>query len=232
MIAANAFKIDTNAFNGNYLMIFCQTFGVFYYYSNFVFIGLFLFIISEVRVRFTKINEILELQNIFDIKFSNQQVTLYKPNFNNTSKYIQHLKHTSQLHLDVNSTISLINQIFSIPIMIQTGFCITSGVISLYELFSIFSIPNVTMQQIGFCLIVNAWLPNSLISIILEITSCMLAISERNKMKKILRNFLSKENDEKVQRRLRIFQQQIIHSDASFNCGLFEFHWSFLGTVS
>ena len=229
MIIANVFKIDATAFTGNFLMIFCQTFGVLYYYANFIYVGLFLFIVFEVRVRFKKINKILELENIFDIKYSMQQVKNFKPN---TSKYIEHLRNTSQLHLDVNKTISLINQIFSIPIMIQSGFCIISAVISLYELFSIFSIPNVSIQQIGFCLIVNAWLPNALIAIILEITSCMLAINERNKMKRILRNILCKENEEKVQKRLRIFQQQIIHSDASFSCGLFEFHWSFLGTVS
>jgi len=222
--ATQFFNIDSSAFEGNYSMIFCQTFTILYFYSNFIYHAMFFAIVLEICLRYKKINEILENEEVWYVQRNKIQIF---PKVNS----IRYLKEISQLYLHVNNTTTLVNQIFSLPIMIAIGFYISTGVLSLYELFSIFSIPNVTIQQIGFCIIVNAWLPNSLIGIILEVTFCMLTVKEGKRTNIILRNFQCNESDEKIKKRLKVFQQQIFHSRPSFSCGLFEFQWSFLGTV-
>ncbi|KAL7015122.1 hypothetical protein ACKWTF_016287 [Chironomus riparius] len=222
------FNIDSTVFKGNHLLMFSQTFTILYFYSNFVYHALFFTMVLETRVRYKKINEILEDYEAWQVKYATKRIKIQIFPSDN----IKFLKEVSKLHLSVNSTTKLINIIFSFPIMIGIGFCVASGVLSFYEIFSIFSIPNVTMQQIGFCLIINAWLPNTIISIFMVTTCCMITISERDRTVDILENLLCNETDGKVMKKLRIFQQQIIHSKVSFSCGLFELQWNFLGTVS
>ncbi|KAL7015126.1 hypothetical protein ACKWTF_016291 [Chironomus riparius] len=194
-------------------------------FAQLVFITLYLLTVLGIRNRYEKINQLLN-QNvkISDILKSKNQDSLIK--------YRDTLRKLSILHLRAHQMVSLINQIFSTPIMVSFGFYTSSGVFSLYELFSIYSLPNVTPQQIGFGFIVSSWWPNAVCVMIMEIWCCMAAVNQGNRTTKILRHILCKEKDGKIRKRLQLFLQQVTHSRPAFSCGLFEFHWESLGIVS
>lgn len=192
-----------------------------------IFAALFILLILGIYYRYRKINEIIENEVFPDLNYVGNLQHQSLPQV----KVSKLLKTLSNLHLIVHETISTINQIFAIPIVISIGFSVGAGVFSIYELLSVFSAPNATIQQIGFCLMVNSWLPNAFLTSILEISCCMLAVNEGKRTNKILKTLICNENDEKIRNRLRLFLLQICHSKPSFSCGLFEFHWKSLGVV-
>lgn len=205
-------------------------FGFSCLYSHLIFVSFYILTLLCLRYRYKKINDILETE--FSAELINFKDTSRKSPEFNREKILKLLKNLSKLHLNAHQTISSINQIFSIPIMISFGFNVSSSVFSLYELISVLIIPNATIQQIGFCLMVNSWLPNALLTTILEVSSCMFTANEGNRTAKILRTFLCKEEDEKIRKKLHLFLLQIVHSRPSFSCGLFVFDWKSLGVVS
>lgn len=218
------FEIDVGGFENNILVLFVQIFCTIYMFAHAVATTQFLLTVIGIRFRYKKINLILESKLISKMKRNK----ILSPNVNESSKMLRTL---SNLHLKLFETISLTNRIYSFPVMVAFGFYISSGVFSLYELFSVFSDPNVTKQQIGFCLIINAWLPNAVLYTIVEIACCMAAADEGKGTTKILRSILCKEKDEKIRIKLRTFLLQLSHSTPVIGCGLFEFHWECLGIV-
>lgn len=218
-LVAKIFELNFDAFlNNSSPLITLFTFLC--SYAMLVFIALYLLIVLGVRDRYRKINQILSHAS---------KKIIYSENL--TNDFQDSLKSLSKLHLQAHQIISLTNKIFATPIMISFGFYTSSGVFSLYELFSIYSVPNVTQQQIGFCLVVSSWWPNSVFIMFIEVWCCVATASEGNKTSKILRNILCKEKNEKVQKYLKIFLMQISHSRPIFSCGLFEFCWELLGIV-
>lgn len=181
-------------------------------YAQMIYTALFILSILAIWYRYKKLNELLNAQ----LPISAGET----------------IKILSKLHLSTSSAITSINKIFSIPIMISFGFNISSGVFSLYELISVLSIADATIQQIGFCFMVNSWLPCALISTVIEVVCCMTAVSEGKRTAKHLWIKLSIEDDEMIRKKLKLFLLQIRHSGNRFSCGLFEFHWRSLGVVS
>jgi len=214
------------SFNAQILTLF----GFSCLYSHLIFVSLYILTILCLRYRYKKINDIFE--NEFAADLINFKDSSRKSQEFNQEKILKLLKNLSKLHLNAQQIILSINQIFSIPIMISFGFNVSSGVFSLYELISVLIIPHATIQQIGFCLMVNSWLPNAFLTSILEVSSCMFTVNEGNRTAKILRTFLCKEKDEKIRKKLQIFLLQIVHSRPVFSCGLFVFDWKSLGVVS
>ena len=207
-IVAYYFELDLKVLLDN-PSPFISTFTLSCSYAQLVFIALYLLVVLSICKRYKIINQIL-----------------------NQNQASETLKILSKLHLIIYRLISLTNRIFSTTIMISFGFNMSAGVFSLYELFSIYSVPNVTRQQIGFCFVVSSWWPSSVCCMIAEIWCCTAAIDEEQKTSKILKRILCKEKDEKNQNLLKTFLMQISHSRVAFSCGLFEFNWELLGIVS
>jgi hypothetical protein len=215
-IIAKIFELNFDALQNNTSPLI-SSFIFSWSYAQIVFITLYLLIVLGICERYKKINQILcQSFHLENLK-------------NDIQKTLNCL---SQLHLRAFQIVSLTNKIFATPIMVSFGFYTSSGVFSLYELFSIYSVPNVTLQQIGFCFIVSSWFPNAVCIMILEIWCCSVTVSEGNRTSKILRNKLCNEKDENVQKHLKMFLMQISHSRPVFSCGLFEFCWELLGIVS
>jgi hypothetical protein len=203
-------KIVTNEEDISLVMIFVRAVDVTLMLSQTMFLLLFLVIINGIRYRYQIINKLLE----FEMPTKNQI-----------------LIQLASLYLNLFDLITLVMKVFSFPIMFSIGYNISGGVFSLYEVFSVLSRPNVTRQQIGFCMIVTAWLPNAVLSCLIEASCCVAAADEGMKTMKILKHVLNREDDEKVKRKLKLFLLQVFHSRPVFSCGLFEFNWKILGIV-
>jgi len=192
------------------IIIFVRLIGITFMFSQTTFLLLFFVIITGIRYRYKIINKILDAEVP-----ANSQI----------------LMQLASLHLKLFDTISLVMRAFSFPVMISFGYNISGGVFSLYEVFSVLSMPNVTLQQIGFCITITVWLPNAVLSCLIEVSCCEAAADEGNKTMKILRNILNKEEDENVRKKLELFLLQTYHTKPVLSCGLFEFNWKILGIV-
>lgn len=221
MIVCFIFGIELDFFGAEAMSIagICHIFSHFITFSQQAYMILFYTIVYGIRENYKRINSILEVE------------ILQKIDKNQKSSYIKVLKSLSNLHLDVYHINQLSNQIFSIPIMFVFGYNILASVFSLYEILSVISTPNVNFEQIGICMVVNAWLPSAIVASVLTIFACMLAVVEGYDAINILSNILSKEADKKLRNKLRLIILQIQHSRPNFSCGLFVFDWEYLGMV-
>ncbi|XP_070496587.1 uncharacterized protein [Chironomus tepperi] len=175
-------------------------------FSQSMFFIIFLIIIAGIYIRYKVINKILE-----------------------TEHHTTNMTQLAAIHLKLFDTVTLVMHVFSFPIMLSFGYKISGGVFSIYEMLSIATRPNVTSQQIGFCMWISAWLPDAILASIIEVACCMAAANEGRRTIGILRRILCQEDDEKVRKRLKLFLLQICHSKPVFGCGLFEFNWQLLG---
>lgn len=182
-------------------------------YSQQVFVILFLVLSAAIYERYKNINKILEVEILENIHKDN-------------------LKALSVLHQDIHELIHVVNKIFSVPLMVLLAYTISAAVFSLYELISVLLTPNVTMQQIGFCLCLNTWLPDWILFTVMLVYFPELAAKEGMRTLSVLRNILSDENcDKNSEKWTRMFIMQIGHSKLRFSCGLFAFEWELLGVV-
>lgn len=164
-------------------------------------------LIIEIRQRFKALNEALKRKNsILEVIF--------------------------RAHLQLYDLVNEFNFIFGPTIMIFLAQIIIGSTFELFDIFSILSSQKISSNNIGYTLISLLWCLYINCFIIFFFSCCGMTLLEARNIQKILHRNLRFQNDIKAKNKLRIFAQQVKHAEVKFSCGIFDFNWTTIQTVS
>lgn len=142
------------------------------------------------------------------------------------------LRILSTIHIQLNEIMKIMNQIFSLPIALFMGYNLFGCTFSLYETYDLVLLPNQNLRHVGYNIAISLINFHYFIYIFLVIAMSANVTECRNETYNILMKILHGKFDEKFKKKIRIFILQIKHSRAEFSCGLFNFDWMVLYSVS
>lgn len=183
-------------------------------WSQFLYIVLFVLITLGIKITCRNVNKIAH-RKLMEV----------------TGRDFTVIKFLSTVNLKTFNLIKLTSQIFLVPVTLHVTSNVIGAIFSLYQLFSLLTKSNATTDQFMFSLLMNTWLPGSAFVIFVLVHCCTSTVKESEGVEKSLRDVLSKNLNDKLRKRLRIFMAQIHHSRTGFSCGLFEFDWKVIGMV-
>lgn len=191
------------------------------------YIMFFIIITYYIKIRFDIINKILIMMlDKKSVNELNQKVPL------KSFPSIHFLNILATLHIQLKSIIKIMNKIFSLPIMFFMAYNLSGLTFSLYETYDLISSGKGNIRQIGYNIGVYVENLTYFIYCLATIVVSSLIGRSSNKTLDILMEFSHKNHNEKFQKRIRIFILQIKSSRTSFSCGLFNFDWILLYSVS
>jgi len=197
------------------------------------YISFFILVAYYVKLRFTTINEILIIKlNVKDTKIIKKW---NQKNYQNilmphSSLYI--LKVVSMLHIQLNDVMNLMNKIFLLPVAFFIALNLYGSTFSLYETYDLISTSEDNIRHLGYNLAIYFLNIHYFIYTFMIIAISVLVTRARDKTHKILKEFLHKNLDEGLRNRIQIFILQIKSSKTEFSCGLFNFDWALMYSVS
>lgn len=134
-----------------------------------------------------------------------------------------------KIFMDLNEASELLNLIFAQPMMLVIGSLKISTTFYFYDLYALLKAPEISSNQIGYCLGSNFYgLCNNLI-LMLFLVSCNLTKSEVNKVMDVMQGKVENENfKRKIEeiKSMKIFLLQLKQIQPNFSCGFYEFDWS------
>jgi hypothetical protein len=183
------------------------------------------------KIRFEVVNVILGIKFNF-IKDNKTIAKWNQKDFLASQSPTAVLKVLSAIHIQLNEIMKSMNQIFSLPIALFIGYNLFGSTFSLYETYDLVMLPNDSLRHAGYNIAISLINLHYFIYIFLVIVMSVNVTDCRNETYNILMRILHAKIDEKLKMKIRIFIMQIRHSRAEFSCGLFNFDWMVLYSVS
>jgi hypothetical protein len=195
---------------------------MFMIFSITTFMAFYVVVVMAVRFWYSVLNDLLMMKFLDknDERFAIDVISAVPP-----SKYLNTI---SSLHLKMTEIIAAINRIFTLPIIFFLTIQITNCTFGLYETYATVIKPTVTNEQLGYTLqsiVANVHL---VLYLILVISACTTAMTEKNRTKEILHKI---EKQKEVKRKVESFKLQLEHMRMNFSCGMFDFDWQLLYVV-
>ena len=182
------------------------------------------------KMRFEVVNEVLIMKFKLDgeckimKKWNHMTLDSHSPTFV--------LKILSTIHISLNDIIKLMNNIFSLPIAFFIGYNLFGCTFSLYETYDLALLPNESLIHVGYNVAITLINLHYFFYIFITIIMSVKVIECRNETYNILKKILHGKFDEKSKMKIRLLILQIKHSRAELSCGLFNFDWMILYSVS
>jgi len=189
-------------------------------------VSFFIAMTFYVKLRFQIVNEVLT--STLHIKILNKQ---NQDTFNSHSP-IYVLKVLSTLHIQLNDAIKLMNRIFLLPVAFFIAMNLCGLTFSLYETYDIVSATQKDLRHLGYNMAIYLLNLHYFMYTLTVIAITVSVAKNRDKTYNILKNISCQEFDGKLNERIRIFTLQIKSSRTQFSCGLFDFNWTLLYSVS
>lgn len=161
-----------------------------------------------------------------------QRFDLINRIFKNSSSSVIDMKALASLHIQLYDIITIINQIFSFPVMVFAGMQLFGVIASLFECYDVINTQR-DLHQMGFCVsfLISQFYFSSFIFLVIYNSSN--ASKYGGKSAGI---FLDKFNHQlrvkKQTKCLKVFIYQFEHYQVIFSCGMFHFDWKMLFSVS
>lgn len=195
-----------------------------------IYVSFFIAVTINVKLRLNILNEILVM------KF--QHKTLKKWIQNNIQNILNSyssnfvLKMLSILHIQLNEAIKLINTIFLLPVAFFIALNLCGLTFSLYETYDLIVATESSLSHLGYNMAIYLLNLHYFIYTFSAILISVSTANSRDETCKIMKNILIDEFNDKCSKQIRIFKLQIKSSRFDFSCGLFDFNWTLLFSVS
>lgn len=141
----------------------------------------------------------------------------------------QKIKTISTIHLHLCEVIKAINRIFSIPVSIALLIGIATLVLSLYELYAAALTSRNFRKSFGFFLQTTLGSFHFCCYAFAAVIASSIMKREGKKAKFLLSEIRVERN---VRKNMIILRQQLKHCEVKFTCGLFDYDWKLLSSVS
>jgi 7tm Chemosensory receptor len=132
----------------------------------------------------------------------------------------------ANLLIKLNEISSSVNKIFSIIVMLFLGYSIGSVTLTIHEFYDAFLTKEINYANIIYCFGVSVWQLDYVFCCLYCIACCSLTSREGTRTLDLLHEHME------GSKRVQIFIYQLQHVQVSFSCGLFDFDWRYVPTVS
>jgi hypothetical protein len=124
------------------------------------------------------------------------------------------------------------NRIFSFPMALVMGVCIIGSTFSSFEIYDMF-VTEKTFSQILYGAGTSIVSFHYEVHVMIAVASCrMVKAKERGIVERLHGEMMSGRKSFRNKRRIQLLLLQMEHEDVQFSCGLFEFNWKIVITVS
>jgi hypothetical protein len=194
------------------------------------YVSFFIVMAFHIKMRFEIINEIL--MTAFHTKCLNKRNKTEFQNILTSHSPIYVLKVLSILHIQLNDAIKLMNKIFLLPVAFFIAMNLCGSTFSLYETYDLISAAQKNLRHLGYNMAIYLLNLHYFMYTFAVIAITVSVTRNRDETYKLLKNISFEEFDDKLNEKIRIFELQIKSSRAQFSCGLFDFNWTLLYSVS